>query len=48
MYKQPCFALKNVDGRLLGLGIATVAVFAAEDYKGRMEFFETRAVEALT
>ena len=39
--------LPSTDGRLLGLGIATVAVFAADDYKGRMEHFETRAVQVL-
>ena len=39
--------LPSADGRLLGLGIATVAVFAADDYKGRMEHFEERAVEAI-
>ena len=37
----------SADGRLLGLGIATVAVFAADDYKGRMEHFEKRAVDAI-
>ncbi len=39
--------LPSADKRLLGLGIATVAVFAQDDYKRRMEFFEKRAVEAL-
>ena len=39
--------LPSADGRLLGLGIATVAVFVQDDYKRRMEYFETRAVEAL-
>ena len=37
----------SADGRLLGLGIATVAVFAADDYKGRMEHLEKRAVETI-
>ncbi len=37
----------SADGRLLGIGIATVAVFAEDDYKGRMEFFEKQSVETL-
>ena len=38
----------STDRRLLGIGIAAVAVFAEDDYKGRMKHFEKRAVEALT
>ena len=39
--------LPSADGRLLGLGIASVAVFAENDYKGRMEYFEKRAVDSV-
>ena len=39
--------LPSADRRLLGIGIATVAVFASDDYRGRMEHFESWAVEAI-
>ena len=38
----------SADSRLLGIGIATVTIFAFDDFKGRLAHFEPRAVTAIS
>ena len=37
--------LRAADGRLLGVGIASIIVFPADDFKGRLDHFERHMVE---